>query len=179
LAEESLDRSGRLKRNLSSSILEAEFSKRLCLDLLDEEFVNQAKLMATVYAAIASFENTVREFIKKRLLEEIGENWWENGVSKTIRDKAESRRDEESKIRWHTPRGEDLINYTEFGDLTSIISQNWSSFEAYVESQDWVRQLIKTIEKSRNVIMHSGVLGKEDIERIGTLVRDWIRQVGA
>lgn len=45
-------------------------------------------------------------------------------------------------------------------------------------SIDWARQIIQTIERSRNVIMHSGELGRKDIERIGTNIRDWISQVG-
>ena len=40
------------------------------------------------------------------------------------------------------------------------------------------RQIFQTIERSRNVIMHSGELGRRDIERIGTNIRDWINQVG-
>ena len=83
------------------------------------------------------------------------------------------------QVRWHTQRGDDPINYTEFGDLASIIGQNWGHFENHLDSLDWVRQMISTIERSRNVIMHSGELGLQDIERVGTAIRDWIRQVGA
>ncbi len=36
-----------------------------------------------------------------------------------------------------------------------------------------------TIERSRNVIMHSGNLQGPDVERVGILIRDWIKQVGA
>ena len=52
-----------------------------------------------------------------------------------------------------------MINYTEFGDLVSIMSQNLDLFEAYIVSIDWARQIIQTIERSRNVIMHSGEIG--------------------
>jgi hypothetical protein len=152
--------------------------KRLPVDLLDEDLVSKAKRMAVVYVAIASFENTVREFVSKRLIESLGADWWTNGVSEGIRKKAESRREEESKIKWHTQRGDLPINYTEFGDLSSIVGQNWTHFEDYLQSQEWMRQIITTLERSRNVIMHSGELGAQDIERIGTAIRDWIRQVG-
>jgi hypothetical protein len=176
LAEAALDRAGRV--NNISSELDKNIADRLSINLLDEVQVNKARKMATVYTAIASFENIVREFISKKLLEEVGESWWEICVSDKIRLKATSRREEENKIRWHTPRGDAFINYTEFGDITSIISQNWVMFEAHLQSIDWVRQLINTLERSRNVIMHSGELQNEDIERIGTSIRDWIRQVG-
>jgi hypothetical protein len=72
-----------------------------------------------------------------------------------------------------------LFNYTEFGDLVSIIGQNWVHFEDHLQSLEWVRQIISTLERSRNVIMHSGDLEMQDVERIGTSIRDWIHQVGA
>ncbi len=178
LTEEALDRTARQNKYPQSVILEKEIAERLSIDLLDDNHVISARRMATVYTAIAAFENSVREFVTKRLIEEHGENWWEQAVSDRIRSKAEIRRQEENKIRWHTPRGDSPINYTEFGDLSSIISQNWTLFEDYLQSQDWVRQIISTLERSRNVIMHSGELGNQDIERIGTSIRDWIRQVG-
>ena len=72
-----------------------------------------------------------------------------------------------------------MINYIEFGDLVSIMQQNFELFEVHIISIDWARQIIQTLERSRNVIMHSGQLSKKDIERIGTNIRDWISQVGA
>ena len=179
LTESALDGTGRISKHANFSILNKEIAERLSIDLLDENYVERAKRMATVYTAITAFENSVREFIVTKLLEEVGENWWETCVSEKIRTKALSRREEEIKVRWHTPRGESMINYTEFGDLTAIMIQNWSHFEYHIQSQEWARQLINTLERSRNVIMHSGELGNEDIERIGTQIRDWIRQVGA
>jgi hypothetical protein len=179
LTEEALDRSGRLSKLHSSSVLDSQTADRLSIKLLDEDLVIRARKMATVYTAIAAFENSVRAFIAKKLLEELGEKWSETAVSEKIRTKAESRREEENKIRWHAQRGDSLINYTEFGDLASIINQNWTLFEDHLQSLDWVRQIIITLERSRNVIMHSGELGNEDIERIGSSLRDWIKQVGS
>lgn len=179
LAEEALDKTARLAHVGLGTNVDAEIVARLPIDALDETFVSRARKMATVYVAIAALENTVREFVSKRLLEEVGADWWIKAVSEKIREKAESRKKEEEKIRWHTARGDELINYTEFGDLASIVAQNWPHFEDHLQSQDWMRQIISTIERSRNVIMHSGELGLQDVERIGTAIRDWIRQVGA
>ena len=178
LTKVALKNSGVVSRHSSSEILNQEYARALSIDLLNEEHVNMAKNMATVYTAIAAFENMVREFIAKVLLENKGESWWEDCVSEKIRKMADSRKREEEKIRWHTPRGDSNINYTEFGDLISIMSQNFDLFEVHINSIDWARQIIQTLERSRNVIMHSGELGKKDIERIGTNIRDWINQVG-
>lgn len=178
LAKVALTKTDVISRHSSSEIIEHEYIKSLSLDLLDEEYINAAKAMATVYTAIAAFENTVREFVVKVLLENVGENWWEESVSSAIRKKAESRKAEEDKIKWHTQRGDSLINYTEFGDLASIMNANYDYFTPYIISVEWARNIITTIERSRNVIMHSGELSGRDVERIGINIRDWISQVG-
>ncbi len=181
LTEENLEKTDALNRMPMSAYLDETIAKRLPLDLLDDEIVMRARRMAIVYMAIATFENSVREFVSKKLLEVAGETWWEEKVPEKIRTKAEMRREEENKIRWHTPRGDQPLNYTDFSDLISIIirNENWEHFEPHLQSHEWVKQILKTLERSRNVIMHSGDLDNEDIERIGSYIRDWIKQVGS
>lgn len=180
LTEEALDKTERVKKSKLGSEEFKTIHTKLGIGELDEELVIKAQKMAIVYTAICAFENTVRQFVSKKLLENKGENWWAENVSDKIRNRAESRRDEENKIRWHTPRGDSIINYTEFGDLLSIMRHpdNWLYFEPHLVSIEWADQIIKTLERSRNVIMHSGELVNQDIERIGMYIRDWINQVG-
>jgi hypothetical protein len=135
--------------------------------------------MAVVYAAIAAFENSARQLIRTVLLEVIGEDWWSKAVSERVRRKAESRRDDEESTKWHAQRGEDLITYTEMGDLGNIMQSNAEAFEPYVRSVEWAKAVFRAIERSRNVIMHSGTLDEEDIARVGINIRDWVKQVGA
>jgi hypothetical protein len=178
LAEEALDAAGRAPSIVSSSFLDEEVATRLSIDLLDKEIVARAARMAAVYTAIASFENTVRRLISTVLLESPGENWWTACVSEKIRERAENRQHDEEKIRWHTPRGDEPLNYTELGDLVSIMRQNYDKFEPFIRSLEWAQQIVANIERSRNVIMHSGDIELDDIERIGVNIRDWIKQVG-
>lgn len=178
LTEEALDKSGRKNKTHFSDDLEKQISDRLSISSFDEDLVKRGRKMAIVYTAIFSFENTVREFVSNILIEGKGEEWWINSVSSAIRKKAESRREEESKIKWHTPRGENLMQYTEFGDLATVMLNNWELFEPHIQSLEWAKQIFKVVERSRNVIMHSGDLGLEDIERVATSIRDWLRQVG-
>ena len=179
LAKVSIEKTQLLKRYKNSIYMDSEIAEHLSMDLLDEEHIEISKKMASVYVVITSFENMVRDFIAKTLSEAKGEDWWEKSVSDKIRKNAESRKKEEEKIKWHQQRGDRLFNYTEMGDLTSIINQNWENFEDYLVSLEWARQIINTLERSRNVIMHGGELGERDIERVGTNIRDWINQVGA
>ena len=178
LTEESLDKAGREKKITNAMYLEKDIGKRLPFELIDEELIAISIKMATVFCILNGFENSVRKFIVKTLQEKFKEDWWENGVGDKIRKRAEDRKEKEQKIKWHTQRGDDLINYIDFSHLNLIIINNWELFEPHLQVQEWAQSILGSLEKSRNVIMHSGELEKEDIERVGTLIRDWVKQVG-
>jgi hypothetical protein len=156
-----------------------QFSSALSIDLLDPDDIVTAQTMALVYVAVTAFERNARTFIRRVLMDEFGDDWWTKGVSTKIRNFAQSRKDDEIKAKWHGDRGEDLLDYTEMGHLPDIIQQNWSIFEAHIPRVDWATSLFGAVERSRNVIMHSGVLSIEDAERVGMNIRDWARQVGS
>lgn len=177
LTEEALDRAGRKNRN-SLLLSDEDIANTLSISSLPDDLVNDARQMAMVYTAVAAFENAVRELISGVLLESKGEGWWEDCVSQKIRDRAEKRRDDELKVKWHTQRGNAPINYTTMADLINIMRNNWDDFEAHIQSIDWAANVFDAVERSRNVIMHSGVLEKGDIERLGIFIRDWVKQVG-
>jgi hypothetical protein len=178
LAEEALDRAGRQHPNVASA-LDQTIAERLATEVLDESFLASARRMAVVYMAIAAFENSARKLITTVLSDKVGDKWWEQSVSAGIRKKAETRQKEEERIRWHTQRGAAPINYTDLGDLGNIIRNAWPHFEPYMPSIEWASSVFDVIERSRNVIMHSGTLERTDVERIGINIRDWVKQVGA
>lgn len=176
----SLEKAGHVDKTNFTDKWDIETAKRLGLPLMDQEIVARSRKMAVVYTAICAFENSVREFVEKKLLEEIGADWWEQSVSEKIRRTASSRKASEKDVRWLTARGDSLIYYTEFGDLISIMGNptNWPFFEVHIGKIEWAKQIIETLERSRNIIMHSGELASTDIERVGMYIRDWITQVG-
>jgi hypothetical protein len=178
LAEQALDAVGRRSRRLAE-FESAETARVLSLDVLDVQHVTNAQAMANVYVAIAAFENSVRDLIARVLSEAVGANWWEVCVSEKIRTRATQKQEEEDKVRWHVQRGASPINYTLMGDLVSILRQNWPHFEPHIPTVEWAAGLMDVIERSRNVIMHSGMLSRTDVERVGMYIRDWIKQVGA
>jgi hypothetical protein len=178
LTEEALDRAGRQPK-VVPGLFDAELAEKLSVDLLDEAFVAPAKQMAAVYVAIAAFENSVRELVTQVMLEGPGETWWEECVSERVRSHCTSRQDEEERNRYHKQRGEAPIMYTELKHLGNIIRANWELFEPFLPSREWATSVFDAIERSRNVIMHSGILDREDVERVGINIRDWVTQVGA
>ena len=176
LTEEALDRAGRT--SATSLKFDAQKTRELVgIDVLDVEHVARAEKMSYVYITVAAFENSVRDLIKSVLLEALDEDWWNIGVSDKIRKAAETRMDEEKKIRWHVQRGDDPIRFTMMPNLANIIGQNFEHFEPYLHNIDWVRNVFELVERSRNVIMHSGFLSDRDMARLGSIIRDWNSQV--
>jgi hypothetical protein len=177
LTEEALDRAGRRRRNHFSAENARELHKTLSFDFLDSELLMEAQRMSTVYAAIHAFENTVRAIVTKAMSEKFGASWWDK-VPERIRKTSKNRMEEDAKFRWHGARGATEINYCDFGDLSSIIVTNWELFEDLLGNLEWAKATLNSLEKSRNRVMHGGSVAKEDVERLGMNIRDWIRQAG-
>ena len=178
LTEEALDRAGRAPTTIPG-LFDAEIAEKLSVDLLDEAVVAPAKHRAAVYVAVAAFENGARELVTRVMLEGFGENWWDERVSEKTRTHCKGRQEEDERNRYHKQRGEAQINYTELKHLVNIIRANWELFEPFLPSPEWTASVFDAIERSRNVIMHSGVLDREDVARLGINIRDWVTQVGA
>ena len=178
MTETALDRVGRISNSSHKLIEHGELGKLVAIDALDTELIEKAQSMSVLYTAIAAFENSVRALIVSTLAENVGEDWWDTCVSKRIRDDAEKRQKAEEKVRWHAQRGANPINYTMLPNLAQIIAMNHDPhFEPFIHSVDWAKSIFNTIERSRNVIMHSGFLEKRDLARVGTAIRDWASQV--
>ncbi|MES1997709.1 MAG: Swt1 family HEPN domain-containing protein [Pseudomonadota bacterium] len=177
LTEEALDRSGRRRRNHFGTEEAITTQKSLSYEFLEPDLLAEAQRMSVVYAAIHAFENAVRQMVTKAMAEANGEAWWEK-VPDRIRKTSKTRMEEDAKFRWHGARGATEINYCDFSDLASIIVTNWPVFDVLLGNMEWAKATLNTLEKSRNIVMHGGSLAKEDVERIGMNIRDWIRQAG-
>ena len=177
LTEESLDKAGRKQRYHFGPEDAARMRKALAFDMLDPILLAEAQRMSVVYTGIHAFENVVRQLVKSTMAEAHQEGWWSK-VPERIQKKVKSRMEQDSKFRWHGARGGAELMYCDFGDLSSIIVTNWPLFEDILVNLEWAKSVLNTLEMSRNTIMHGGVLAREDVERIGMNIRDWIRQTG-
>jgi len=133
--------------------------------------------MAIVYTSIHAFENTVRKLVQKAMAEAHKEQWWTK-VPEKIKKRCKTRMEEDAKFKSHGTRGAHELVYCDFGELASIIITNWAQFETILSDMEWAKAVLDTLERSRNIVMHGGLLSKEDVERIGMNIRDWIRQAG-
>lgn len=172
-----LDKVGRYRHKHFGTAESLEMQKSLCYDILDIDELADAQRMSMVYAAIHAFENMVRNLVAKAMAECHGEEWWQK-VPERIQKTVKSRMEEDARFRWHGARGASEMNYCDFSDLSSIIVTSWDAFEPILMNLEWAKGILNTLERSRNITMHGGVLAKEDIERIGMNIRDWTRQTG-
>lgn len=150
-------------------IEESDFNPRI---------IHNASRMASIYIVFFCLENAVRELISARLAERKGVNWWEECVPDKIKKSVLSLIKEEDKYRYHAQRSTANIGYTMFGNLGQIIISNWEEFTDLFPNQHWLSSRFEDLEKSRNIIMHTGLLPDIEIDRIESITRDWLKQVG-
>ena len=141
--------------------------------------VRRAALQAMpAYLAMFCLENSIRELVGERLAEAHGPGWWDSCASASLKWKVADRQALEGVKRWHMRRGAGEIHYTDFGDLTSLIRNNWASFEDLFPDQNWVITRLEELEATRNIVAHSNVLDERELQRLRLHMKDWILQVG-
>jgi len=150
-------------------IEETDFSPRI---------IHNGSRMASIYIVFYCLENSVRELIVSRLSERKGIDWWEKCVPDKIKKNVNNLINEEEKNKYHAQRSTNNIGYTMFGNLAQIVINNWEDFSDLIPNQHWLTSRFDDLEKSRNIIMHTGILPEIEIERIESITRDWLRQVG-
>ncbi|GLR92691.1 hypothetical protein IVB40_34965 [Bradyrhizobium sp. 40] len=138
----------------------------------------EAAKMASVFALFFCVENSCRELVTERLLERHGIDWWETCVPTKIKTAVQSLKEAEEHHRYHTTRSSESIGYTTFGNLAQVVIARWQDFEDLFPDQAWIVSRFKDMEMSRNIIMHTGILAPIEIDRVESIARDWVRQVG-
>lgn len=139
---------------------------------------HNARRMGRVYELLYCFENSVRELIETTLREALTDRWWEDGVPDDIRRKAESRRRQDERARWHGPRGQSPLNFVDFPELGTIITERWGDFEDLLGDRDWVEHYFDDMNQSRRAVGHTGEMSEHAVERMELFVREWLLVVG-
>lgn len=152
-----------------SRVVEADFSPRVWHDAVS---------MSSVYTAIYCIENTLRNFIVERMSERHGIAWWDEKVPQKIKVAVNSLKKQEEKNKYHSNRASSEIGYTMLGNLGQLIIANWDDFSDIIPNQAWLASRMDDLEMSRNIIMHTGNLPTDEIDRIESIVRDLLRQIG-
>ncbi len=138
---------------------------------------NSALEMARLYAVLHCFENEIRGLIRETLQEKMGVDWAEKLPAK-IKDHAANRQKTAFSDSWLEGEKSDLLGFVDFGNLASIIVENWPLFESIVPSQHWLKQRMDELEKVRNFIAHNRVLLPSEFQRVYLYIADWNKAIG-
>jgi hypothetical protein len=136
----------------------------------------EASRMSEFYEIFYCLENSIRRLVSDIMLEAEGVDWWHSDRvdEKRIRDQATHRRNKEvdSGI---TPRSDNLIDYTTFGELSQIITDNWELFEPVFNSKSAVSNVSNQLNLLRGPIAHCNPTDELEQDRLNLAVRSWFR----
>ncbi len=174
-----------LRTTLSEHQIEAEQTvvEKAADDLIsgyvsqfDSRSKSRAKRMAEHYELFHMLENSIRQLITATLKESDPIDWWTKLVPEVVRTNAKKNRDREVN-EGISLRSEELIEYTNFGELGEIIKSNWSIFGGIFSRGSIlaVEKIMARLNTLRAPIAHSGGLSEDEVLRLKLTVRDWFK----
>lgn len=135
-----------------------------------------ASRMSEFYEVFYCLENSMRQLVENVLIEAEGADWWESSRvdEDRIRKKANSMRKKEvdSGI---TPRSDKMIDYTTFGELSQLITDNWDLFDPIFQSKTAVSNVTNQLNLLRGPIAHCTSTDELEQERLNLAVKTWFK----
>lgn len=140
----------------------------------DAAFRIEAKEMARHYEVFYCLEKSIRSLIVQIMKETYSDNWWDLKVREEIKKNVESniKREVESGF---TERSELKIDYTTFGELTSIVQDSWDAFSGLFKNPKAFSKIMASLNQLRGPIAHCCPLAEDEIVRLHLAVKDWFR----
>jgi hypothetical protein len=136
----------------------------------------EAAQMSEFYEIFYCLENSIRKLVVDMMIEAEGPDWWDTSRvdEKRIREQAQARKKKEvdSGI---TPRSENLIDYTTFGELSALITDNWDLFEPIFQSKTAVSNVSNQLNLLRGPIAHCNPIDELEQDRLNLAVRTWFK----
>lgn len=145
---------------------------------IDSKIRLEAHQMSEAYEIFYSLEKTIRNFIEDSFNAAGINDWWnEECVPEKVLKDTESRiqREFDSGV---TPRSDDPIDYTTFGELSDIIVFSWEVFAGTLQSKKAVTKVLSGLNTLRGSIAHCSMLAEDEMIRLKLSVRDWFRLMG-
>jgi hypothetical protein len=139
----------------------------------------EAARMAPHYEIIYSLETSIRVFVDDLLAAADAPGpWWGHArVPSHLKKDAEDRMKREVDSGM-TPRSDEPLDFTTFGELGQIIIQNWDVFGAVFSSKKAVERVMGNLNSLRGPIAHCSPLAEDEVVRLRLSVRDWFRLMG-
>jgi hypothetical protein len=142
---------------------------------IERSFRAEAAAMAPHYEVFYSLERTIRAQVADLLEAEEGEEWWTTSrVPEELKKEVSRRRKKEAEAAV-TPRSDEPIDFTTFGELGEIIKSNWDLFGSIFSDVKAVQSVMSRLNTLRGPVAHCTPLAEDEILRLRLSVRDWFR----
>lgn len=157
--------------------LQASKSRKVAeYEQFELELRQQAARMSEYYEIFYCLENSIRRLVSDAMIDAEGPDWWNSQRvdQPRIREPAEKLRQKEidSGI---TPRSEKFIDYTTFGQLAQLITDNWDIFDTIFASKTAVSNITNTLNLLRGPIAHCNPTDELEQDRLNLAVRSWFK----
>jgi hypothetical protein len=138
----------------------------------------EAAVMSEHYEVFYCLEQAIRKLIVETLEDAEGTNWWEGtrippDIKSAVAGLVQKERD-----NGVTQRSDDMIDYTTFGQLSVMITTNWTLFEPTLKSKRAVERVMANLNLLRGPIAHCCPMQEDEIDRLRLTVKDWFRLIG-
>ena len=156
----------------SDSVSESEYYPQF-----EQAVRREAAHMSGHYEVFYCLETSIRKLITATLRDAEGANWWQSGrIQENIQQNVEVviQREIDSGV---SQRSENEIDYTTFGQLSVIITDNWDLFGAIFSSQKAVRRVMSSLNLLRGPIAHCCPMEDDEVDRLRLAVKDWFRMM--
>lgn len=137
----------------------------------------EAEEMSKHYQVFYCLETAIRKLITDTLSDSDGAAWWDGArvpakIQLDVADRVQ--RELDSGM---TRRSEELIKYTNFGELSVIITNNWDLFGAIFSSRRAVERVMNSLNLLRGPIAHCCPITEDEVDRLRLTVKDWFRMM--
>jgi hypothetical protein len=137
---------------------------------------SEAARMSEFYEVFYCLENSIRTLVDDIMIDAEGADWWNSARvdDDRIRKPCVQRRKKEldSGI---TVRSDRLLDYTTFGELSQLITDNWALFEPVFNSKSAVSNVSNQLNLLRGPIAHCNATDELEQERLNLAVRTWFK----
>ena len=146
-------------------------------DIIPKNLQDIARNNLQPYIDLFEFENFIRIYVNIKYFKKYG-NYELTELFKNCQNahkKAESRMQDDVKQGWKVPRGETIIFYVDFGDLSGLITNNtnFQLFKDDFKNLDFIKIRLDELYQIRINVAHNVGIGQNEINNLAS----WTNQI--
>lgn len=142
----------------------------------EDNLKKEAARMSEFYEVFYCLENSIRKLVKDIMVEAEGADWWKSDRVDAVRIRKEAEQRHGKEVHSGiTPRSEEMIDYTTFGELAQLITDNWDIFDPVFSSKTAVSNITNQLNLLRGPIAHCNPTDELEQERLNLAVRSWFK----